>query len=112
MLSVQIHLAVLVILLIILQQSTPSHAGRMNRIDDFYPPLSFVDGQERSYHQRRASLWSKLFRDNQRKMPLSPEHHELHIRNAVIHLIPNKKRTIPLELQKALYAHGIVGRRR
>jgi hypothetical protein len=29
-----------------------------------------------------------------------------------IHIIPYKKRTIPIELQKALYAHGIVGRRR
>jgi hypothetical protein len=28
------------------------------------------------------------------------------------HMIPFKKRTIPIELQKALYAHGIVGRRR
>ncbi|CAF2748848.1 unnamed protein product [Rotaria sp. Silwood2] len=27
-------------------------------------------------------------------------------------IIPFKKRTIPIELQKALYAHGIVGRRR
>lgn len=26
-------------------------------------------------------------------------------------IIPFKKRTIPIELQKALYAHGIVGRR-
>lgn len=32
------------------------------------------------------------------------------LRNGVVHLIPYKKRTIPLELQKALYAHGIVGR--
>ncbi len=29
-----------------------------------------------------------------------------------IRIIPAKKRTIPIELQKALYAHGIVGRRR
>ena len=29
-----------------------------------------------------------------------------------VHVIPFKKRTIPIELQKALYAHGIVGRRR
>jgi len=29
-----------------------------------------------------------------------------------IRFIPYKKRTIPIELQKALYAHGIVGRRR
>ncbi|CAF1228664.1 unnamed protein product [Adineta steineri] len=35
------------------------------------------------------------------------------VRNGVVRLIPYKKRTtIPLELQKALYAHGIVGRRR
>ena len=29
-----------------------------------------------------------------------------------VHFLPYKKRTIPIELQKALYAHGIVGRRR
>ena len=29
-----------------------------------------------------------------------------------MYVIPFKKRTIPIELQKALYAHGIVGRRR
>jgi hypothetical protein len=29
-----------------------------------------------------------------------------------IRSIPFKKRAIPIELQKALYAHGIVGRRR
>ena len=34
------------------------------------------------------------------------------LRQGIIRLIPYKKRTIPLELQKALYAHGIVGRRR
>ena len=111
MLTVKIHLALLVIILLILQQSIPSYAGRINRIDDYSPSLSFVEGQP-SFHQRRSSLWSKLFRPNQRKMPSTHSQHELHIRNAVIHLIPQKKRTIPLELQKALYAHGIVGRRR
>lgn len=32
--------------------------------------------------------------------------------NRRVLLIPVDKRTIPIELQKALYAHGIVGRRR
>ena len=35
-----------------------------------------------------------------------------HLRQGLVRFIPYKKRTIPLELQKALYAHGIVGRRR
>jgi hypothetical protein len=34
------------------------------------------------------------------------------LRHGIIRFVPYKKRTIPLELQKALYAHGIVGRRR
>lgn len=33
-------------------------------------------------------------------------------RRGTFQVMPYKKRTIPLELQKALYAHGIIGRRR
>ncbi len=35
---------------------------------------------------------------------------DLNSRRGILRLVPYKKRTIPLDLQKALYAHGIVGR--
>ncbi|CAF1030119.1 unnamed protein product [Rotaria sordida] len=38
--------------------------------------------------------------------------YDFDIKNDQPVIIPFKKRTIPIELQKALYAHGIVGRRR
>lgn len=115
MLTSHVHLVVLVVFLVMLQQSIPTSAGQLNRIDDLYPSasaLSLLQGHPGGAYQRRATLWSKLFRSKDEKMQLNPGQHELHVRNAVIHLIPYKKRTIPLELQKALYAHGIVGRRR
>jgi hypothetical protein len=63
--------------------------------------------------------WSKLFhRYSQRSMntprfyyPSSPA---FNLRNGEIRFIPypGQKRAIPIEFQKALFAHGIVGRRR
>ena len=54
-----------------------------------------------------SARWSRWFAS---EPPLATP--ELRLRNGVIHIVPYKKRTIPLELQRALYAHGIVGRRR
>lgn len=67
----------------------------------------------------RRGVWSRLFRgglngpqktDGQ-SYPLSATS-DLAALNGRIQIIPYDKRTIPLELRKALYAHGIVGRRR
>jgi len=67
----------------------------------------------------RRGVWSRLFRTetNSPSKIISHSHNlptesSYAITNGRIHLIPHDKRTIPLELQKALYAHGIVGRRR
>ena len=109
MVTFHIHLVVLVIVLIIFEQSFPVSA---NRIDDYDSSLSVFQDSQGNIYQRRSSLWSKLFRSNDQEISSNNHKHELHIRNAVVRLIPYKKRTIPLELQKALYAHGIVGRRR
>jgi hypothetical protein len=67
----------------------------------------------------RRGVWSRLFRDeinlpqkiNSRShdFPVEPV---LALKNGRIQFIPHDKRKIPLELRKALYAHGIVGRRR
>jgi hypothetical protein len=55
-----------------------------------------------------SNIWSET-NHQQNYIPSMPNYD---LRRGVIRLIPYKKRTIPLELQKALYAHGIVGRRR
>ncbi|UJR26959.1 hypothetical protein I4U23_008266 [Adineta vaga] len=65
----------------------------------------------------RRGVWSRLFRQEHNptrtnnRIHYSPTAaaHTLH--TGKIHIIPFDKRTIPVELQKALYAHGIVGRR-
>src|SRR5205823_5524996 len=55
----------------------------------------------------RSNRWSRAYRGNYFQAIPSFD-----FRRGIIRFIPYKKRTIPLELQKALYAHGIVGRRR
>ena len=67
----------------------------------------------------RRGVWSRLFRGGMntpqradgQSYPL-PATSDLTAINGRIQIIPYDKRTIPLELRKALYAHGIVGRRR
>lgn len=54
-----------------------------------------------------SDLWSVIFRPS--NIPAIPG---ISFRRGVTQLNGFKKRKIPLELQKALYAHGIVGRRR
>lgn len=67
----------------------------------------------------RRGVWSRLFRggintpqklDGQ-SYPISMTP-DLASINGRIQILPYDKRTIPIELRKALYAHGIVGRRR
>ena len=68
----------------------------------------------------RRGVWSRLFRgETDQPRVHSRSHHSLtekepgyDIQTGRIRLIPFDKRAIPIELQKALYAHGIVGRRR
>jgi len=66
----------------------------------------------------RRGIWSRLFRNENSPTRMynhryySPTASDHGYSNNPIHIIPFYKRTIPVELQKALYAHGIVGRRR
>jgi hypothetical protein len=63
--------------------------------------------------------WSKLFHRSYERSILTPTYYSppqsgFALRNGEISYItyPAQKRAIPIELQKALFAHGIVGRRR
>jgi hypothetical protein len=66
----------------------------------------------------RRGVWPRLFRseNNQPRINSGSQHSPSTSQHAIpasrIRIIPFDKRTIPIELQKALYAHGIVGRRR
>ncbi len=62
----------------------------------------------------QRGVWSRLFRDeiNQPRMNSRSKGANYALATGKVHIIPYDKRTIPIELQKALYAHGIVGRRR
>jgi len=67
----------------------------------------------------RRGVWARLFRNeinssekiNSRSRNF-PVEFVYALKDGRIQLIPHDKRTIPLELRKAIYAHGIVGRRR
>jgi hypothetical protein len=54
-----------------------------------------------------SNLWPRNYHSS-----YIPTRSTFDLRRGIVHFYPYKKRTIPLELQKALYAHGIVGRRR
>lgn len=67
----------------------------------------------------RRGVWSRLFRSetNSPQKMNSYSYDQLNdsgyaVKNGRVQFIPHDKRTIPLELRKAFYAHGIVGRRR
>jgi hypothetical protein len=53
-----------------------------------------------------------LMKDVNRRSDYSTMGSDYDLQYGSIRIIPFKKRTIPIEFQKALYAHGIVGRRR
>ncbi|UJR22174.1 hypothetical protein I4U23_025238 [Adineta vaga] len=81
--------------------------GRFNILSEndgsFYASLDDDDDDDLS----STNLWQKrIYPNYYRPSPIFKLH------NAIVRVRPYKKRTIPLELQKALYAHGIVGRRR
>jgi hypothetical protein len=67
----------------------------------------------------RRGVWSRLFRSKTNLPQIMNSHsHQPPTAPAFaagiipLQLLPYEKRTIPLELRKALYAHGIIGRRR
>ncbi|CAF4666056.1 unnamed protein product [Rotaria socialis] len=111
----------LFILLVILANNHKTLANRIYRRNDYVPhPLLYVDGQPRfqldrynfsdesmDNEQTAPDLWSVIF--HPKYIPAIPGPS---VRRGVSSSMPFNKRKIPLELQKALYAHGIVGRRR
>lgn len=88
--------------------------------DDNMLSSSFIDYPKRLNEETarwsRRDVWSRLFGFDGPPPRSSHQHVSNHLvpNSAVsrIRIIPFDKRTIPIELQKALYAHGIVGRRR
>ena len=68
---------------------------------------------------RSQNPWSKLFHRNSQRSIYTPAYYTssspgFNLRSGTIRYIsyPAEKRAIPIEFQKALFAHGIVGRRR
>lgn len=102
-------------LLIIFTHNYKISANTIYRTDDYLPrPYLIDDDQTNSLSSESinddissSNNWSGAYRPSY--IPAMPK---LDVRRGVIRFYPYKKRTIPLELQKALYAHGIVGRRR
>jgi hypothetical protein len=89
-------------------------------IDNYDDELfSLNNSQPEDIELTRRGVWSRLFR-NEMKLPQkmnshlhkSPTAFDFTLKNGRLSLVPHDKRTIPIELRKALYAHGIVGRRR
>lgn len=58
-------------------------------------------------HGVRRDVWSILFGYENPSTRYQQNHHGSSVSR--IRIIPLDKRTIPIELQKALYAHGIIG---
>ena len=107
--------------LLILANSCCISANSTYRQND-YPAASFVidDASSKKMAERDNSVyesisdegpssdhWSVIFRPSY----ISAVPH-IGLRSGANYFIPFNKRKIPLQLQKALYAHGIVGRRR
>ncbi|CAF2146197.1 unnamed protein product [Rotaria magnacalcarata] len=111
----------LFILLVILANNHKTLANTIYRRNGYAPhPLLYVDDQSRfqldrdnlshefmDNEQPASNLWSVIFHPNH--IPAMPG---TSVRRGVSSSMSFNKRKIPLELQKALYAHGIVGRRR
>ena len=105
-------------MLLILGNNHKISANSIHRKYDYLPQsLTFDDDRSNILLRRDVlsfddeitspDLWARIIRP--RYISTAPN---FNLRQGIIGIIPYKKRTIPLELQKALYAHGIVGRRR
>jgi hypothetical protein len=120
--NVNLHIFTLFILLIIFANNAKISANSIHHRND-YLSQSLIpnDDDQSSILFERDHLFSEPINDEISSPIFWPRtHRSIHsptipnfdFRSGVIRFIPYKKRTIPLELQKALYAHGIVGRRR
>lgn len=121
-----VHRLTLFLLLILIVGCHPMLANTNHRKNDFSSSiigepqvsmesdrLSPADSDSEIIDQQISSnILSKMFHPKMSQYAFDPAVSNFNLRRALISFIPYKKRTIPLELQKALYAHGIVGRRR
>jgi hypothetical protein len=89
--------------------------------NDYSPQSLVFDYDQLNSLSERDNLSSERINDEIQSSNLWPRIHRqsdtsampnFDFRRGIVRFYPYKKRTIPLELQKALYAHGIVGRRR
>ncbi|CAF2413689.1 unnamed protein product [Rotaria sp. Silwood2] len=116
-----LHVFILFISFIIFANNHKISANNIYRRND-YVPQSFVFDNDKPkilfkrdnlYYESMddkipsSALWSIIYRPDY----ISPKSN-FGLRRSINPSMPFKKRKIPLELQKALYAHGIVGRRR
>ena len=76
----------------------------------------FIETSEPDYSgMGRRDLRSRVFWDDSlrarllRRLPTSSTYKA---QNARVQVVPMDKRTLPIDLQKAFFAHGIIGRRR
>ena len=77
-----------------------------------------TDSMSESSGLARRGVWSRLFRHEVNPARMSSHSHyaptafDRGLPTDQVHILPFDKRTIPIELRKALFAHGIIGRRR
>ncbi|CAF0771830.1 unnamed protein product [Adineta ricciae] len=114
------HLCTLFIFLMLLIHYRQVSAYNVYRVNSYSPQsLPFDDNSDNSLNMFSESdepiddefslpnpFVNRLYSSYYRPSPT------FKLRHGIAQIAPYKKRTIPLELQKALYAHGIVGRRR
>ncbi|CAF1125032.1 unnamed protein product [Rotaria sordida] len=119
--NISLHIFTLFILFLIFANNYKILANNIYRRNDYVSPSLIFDNDQPKILFEPDNLfyesiddeipssdyWSIIFRPNY--IPPVPNTGS---RRSINPSMPFKKRKIPLELQKALYAHGIVGRRR
>ena len=125
-----LHLLTLFLLLLVLANQHQASANSVHRHRAYLPASANFDESRANIYAEPESLaygenspeFDRFAVSSQRRSEPLPRKSSrtthlsnmpvFNLRHGVLHILPYKKRTIPLELQKALYAHGIVGRRR
>jgi hypothetical protein len=128
--SFHLHFLTLFLVLIAFASHYPISANTIHRNDDYLSSRPFTTDNQATVYVKPDSdsdidsypaidsepivsnIWSPLYRQKSSGTSYMPAMPHFQLRSGIIRLVSDKKRTIPLELQKALYAHGIVGRRR
>ncbi len=121
-LNVNLFLFTVLLLLIIFTNNAKISAHSIHHKNHYLPEsMIFNDDDQTNLLAERNNLSSELINGKISSLNFWPRTHRANfaptipsfdLRRGIVRFYPYKKRTIPLELQKALYAHGIVGRRR